>query len=235
MANRIHELLNNPATRHYVRVVAFVVLGVSAGALLMTAVIRPETYVFDRVNEFTSGEEAGGAPEEAPYTLERSLPVRITAPSVYLDATFEPPLGLAEDGSADVPDSFEEVGWYKYSPTPGELGPAVIFGHVDSYKGPAVFFGIGRLAENDPIYITREDGTTATFRVVSIGRYEQQEFPKELVYGDIDHAGLRLITCSGVFDHGTQKYSHNTVVYARLEAPENADGETEQTDIAPTE
>jgi hypothetical protein len=36
------------------------------------------------------------------------------------------------------------------------------------------------------------------------------------VYGNIDHAGLRLITCGGTFNRITRHYSHNTVVYAKL-------------------
>jgi sortase (surface protein transpeptidase) len=148
--------------------------------------------------------------------MERSEPVRLRIPKVGIDTTFERPLGLNQDSTVEVPDSYEEVGWYQYAPTPGELGPAVILGHVDSYEGPAVFYRLGSLKPGDEITVDRADGTTAKFEVTTLERHEQSGFPTELVYGDIDHAGLRLITCSGVFVRGEQRYTHNLIVFARL-------------------
>lgn len=148
--------------------------------------------------------------------LAKSLPVRLRIPALAIDTGFVAPLGLLGSGEVEVPESNTEVGWYKYSPTPGELGPAVIFGHVDSYTGPAVFFSLGQLDPGDDIYVEREDGTEAHFVVTGLERYQQSEFPTALVYGDIDHAGLRLITCSGLYNRGSGRYSHNLVVYAAL-------------------
>lgn len=148
--------------------------------------------------------------------LSHSLPVQLRIPKIKIDTTFVSPLGLETDGEVAVPDSYTEVGWYKHSPTPGELGPAVILGHVDSYTGPAVFFHLGQLKEGDDIFIDREDGSTAHFQVVSLERPKQSEFPTERVYGNIDHAGLRLITCTGIYVKGKQRYTNNLIVYARL-------------------
>lgn len=145
-----------------------------------------------------------------------SQPTRLLIPNLKLNTTFVEPLGLLPNGEAAVPDSYGEVGWYKYSPTPGSLGPSVIFGHVDSYTGPAVFFSLGQLKVGDDIYIEREDRTTVHFKVESMERPAQSEFPTARVYGDIDYAGLRLITCTGIYVRGTQRYTHNLIVYARL-------------------
>lgn len=148
--------------------------------------------------------------------MEKSNPVRLLIPGLNINVSFTKPLGLEEDGEVAVPDTYDEVGWYQYSPTPGELGPAVVLGHVDSYTGPAVFFSLGQLKPGDDIYIDREDGTTAHFQVTNFERYEQVAFPTEKVYGNINYAGLRLITCTGTFNKGEQRYSHNLVVYAKL-------------------
>ncbi len=145
-----------------------------------------------------------------------SEPVRLSIPKINIDTTFESPLDIEKSGEVKVPDSYDQVGWYKHSPTPGELGPSVILGHVDSKSGPAVFFSLGQLKTDDDIYIERIDGSTAHFKVDYFERYEQKEFPTELVYGNIDHAGLRLVTCSGIYVQGQQRYTHNLVVYARL-------------------
>ncbi len=148
--------------------------------------------------------------------LEKSFPTRLRIPKLNIDTNFVEPLGLEDNGEVSVPDSYTEVGWYKHSPTPGQLGPAIVLGHVDSHTGPAIFFYLGQLKEGDDVYIDREDGTSAQFKIEKLERYKQSEFPTELVYGNINYAGLRLITCSGIFSKGEQRYSHNLVVYARL-------------------
>lgn len=148
--------------------------------------------------------------------LGTSKPTHIRIPKINVTADFEKPLGLTLDGEVAVPEAYDTVGYYKYGPTPGELGPAVVLGHVDSVAGPAVFYSLGQLEVGDEIDIDREDGTTATFLVTKLERHPQSGFPTEEVYGNINYAGLRLITCSGIFNKGAQRYSHNLIVFAEL-------------------
>lgn len=152
----------------------------------------------------------------ATSTLARSEPVLLSIPTIGVTASFTAPLGLTTTQEIEVPKTFDEVGWYKNGATPGEVGPAVVLGHVDSYKGPAVLYRLGELVVGDEILITRADGSIALFVVTNMERFSQSAFPTELVYGDIDYPGLRLITCSGTYDRGIQRYSHNLVVFARL-------------------
>lgn len=148
--------------------------------------------------------------------MEKAEPTRLYIPAANIETTFEQSLGLNEDRTIQVPDSYDKVGWYQYGPTPGELGPAVILGHVDSRDGPAVFYRLGQLTVGDEIIINRADGTIARFEVTSLERHQQNGFPTELVYGNIDHAGLRIITCTGIFIRGEQRYTHNLIVFAKL-------------------
>lgn len=148
--------------------------------------------------------------------LPRSLPTRLRIPKINIDSAFVSPLDLETNGEIAVPSSDTKVGWYKHSPTPGELGPAVILGHVDSYIGPAVFFSLGQLKEGDDIFVDREDGSTAHFQVATLEKPKQSDFPTKRVYGNINHAGLRLITCTGLYLKEKQRYTNNLVVYARL-------------------
>lgn len=150
------------------------------------------------------------APPTAP------APTTLRIPALSLSAPFEAPLGLRADGQVEVPERFDTVGWYEPSPAPGALGPAVVLGHVDSYRGPAVFYSLGQLSPGDAVYVDRADGSTATFTVTHLEWYRQDGFPTEKVYGDLDYAGLRLITCSGEYDRETGRYSHNLIVFARL-------------------
>lgn len=125
-------------------------------------------------------------------------------------------LGVAPDGRVAVPplDS-PDAGWYEHSPTPGELGPAVLLGHVDSARtGPGVFYDLRMLQPGDTVRVTRADGGVVAFRVDRIGQYPKAAFPTAAVYGDIDHAGLRLITCGGPFDRSARSYVDDVVVFA---------------------
>jgi sortase (surface protein transpeptidase) len=148
--------------------------------------------------------------------MASSTPVRLRIPEINVDVPFSNPLGLDAGGVVEVPEGYEEVGWYKYGPTPGALGPAVVLGHVDSYTGPAVFFYLGQIKEGSDIYIDRQDGSTAHFKVTKMSRHNQNDFPTREVYGDLPYAGLRLITCTGIYDRENKRYTHNLIVYAKL-------------------
>ncbi len=200
--------------RHYVRVVAFVVFSISLCAfLILNAYPRVKV---GSVVSVVPQEQTATTSNTVLAPLSRELPTRLRIPALGIDTTFESPLGLNADGTIGVPKSFEKVGWYKFGAAPGELGTASILGHVDSYEGAAVFYYLGQLVPGDRIFVTRANGTEAEFEVEYFERYKQSEFPNEKVYGMTDYPSLRLITCSGTFVRGEQRYTHNLVVYARL-------------------
>ena len=118
------------------------------------------------------------------------------------------------DGGATDP---AVAGWYSRGPAPGALGPAVIAGHV-TWNGPAVFHRLGTMRRGDQVTVTRKDGKTAVFTVTRVARFSKSRFPTRAVYGPIDHAGLRLITCGGTYDTARHRYLDNVVVFAKLEA-----------------
>ncbi|MCZ2804557.1 class F sortase [Modestobacter sp. VKM Ac-2983] len=153
-----------------------------------------------------------------PAVLAASVPVRVQIPAIGVDSELMD-LGLQPDGTLEVPPSGFPAGWFTDAPTPGERGPAVIAGHVDWAGSPGVFAELGDMVVGDEIAVQREDGSTALFRVTEVGQYPKDEFPTAAVYSDLDHAGLRLITCSGEFDPAAHSYLDNTVVFADLVPP----------------
>jgi len=151
--------------------------------------------------------------------LGRSLPVSLDVPRIGIRGAGLVQLALARDGSIQVPalGANSPAGWFSGSPTPGQLGPSVILGHVDSAAaGPAVFYRLGTLRPGDIATVTRADHTVAVFRVDSVEEYPKSHFPTLQVFGNTDHAGLRLITCGGTFDPATGSYESNVVAYAHL-------------------
>ncbi|MBP2327926.1 LPXTG-site transpeptidase (sortase) family protein [Kibdelosporangium banguiense] len=109
-----------------------------------------------------------------------------------------------------------QAGWYKFGPAPGEVGPAVILGHVDGDKKPGIFFRLRELKPGDEILVARQDGKTAKFVVQQLDQIAKSEFPEEQVYGDTGQPELRLITCGGAFDRTEHSYKDNIIVYATL-------------------
>jgi hypothetical protein len=151
--------------------------------------------------------------------LAASRPTALTIPAISVQAPLDP-LGRNPDGSFMVPQPgphYNDPGWFTGSRTPGELGSAVILGHVDSAAdGPSVFFRLGALHPGDRVYVTRSDHTVAVFVVNAVREYSKASFPTATVLGATDHAALRLVTCGGSFDSGTKSYRSNIVVFAHL-------------------
>jgi hypothetical protein len=150
--------------------------------------------------------------------LPASAPTHVEVPAIGVSSDLLD-LGQQSDGTVEVPPlaADSQAGWYRYSPTPGEQGPSVILGHVDSAEyGPGVFYDLGALRPGDEVTVTREDGTAAVFAVDRVVSYPKDAFPTLEVYGNTDHAALRLITCGGAFDASTRNYVDNIVVFASL-------------------
>ena len=149
--------------------------------------------------------------------LARSAPVTIRIPRIGVNAPVMK-VGRDADGTVQVPPLAEHnlTGWYRYGPAPGQRGPAVILGHVDSATGISVFYYLKNLHAGDSVYVTLADGTVARFAVDGLQRVAKDAFPTASVYGKAGYPSLRLITCGGPFDKATGHYTDNIIVYAHL-------------------
>ncbi len=156
---------------------------------------------------------------EDPVPPSLSEPASIDIPAIGVHSEMQQ-VGLTAQHTLEVPAPgpfYDQAAWYRHSAAPGAIGTAIVVGHVDSARdGPSVFYDLGKLRPGDEVLITRRDGTVAAFTVEAVHRYSKNEFPTELVYGDSDHAALRLITCGGTFDRARRKYVDNIVVFAAL-------------------
>jgi Sortase domain len=172
-----------------------------------------------------SGGPSSGAVRSAAPTgkqpLRASRPLAISIASIDVHSRLRA-IGLAADGTLAVPQpgpDLNKAAWFRGSPTPGQLGPSVIEGHVDSTSGPSVFFRLGAVRPGDKIHVTRADGIETVFTVDAVRDYPKVRFPTRVVYGvtDLDRPELRLITCSD-FDAAIGHHTGNEVVFAHLTA-----------------
>jgi len=142
-------------------------------------------------------------------------PVRVIIPAIGVSAPVIP-LGLNADNTLQVPQTFSEAGWFRPGPEPGEMGAAVVVGHVDSRNGPGVFFRLRALRRGDHIKIVLANRQALRFVVTSSRQVSKQRFPVDLVYRRTHRRTLRLVTCGGQFDASTGHYLSNTIVFAWL-------------------
>ncbi|MFJ7075416.1 class F sortase [Streptomyces sp. NPDC098781] len=167
-------------------------------------------------------EETSGSSSDSSSTansaraLGRSAPVRLRIPAIDVDTPVLN-LGLAADGTVEVPPitADDRAGWYRHSPTPGQVGPSVLLGHVTvGAYGDGVFRRLGELRRGDRIVARRQDGTSAEFAVSSVRTVAKDDFPAKEVYGNVDRPELRLITCGG--PRTGEEYRDNVIVFATL-------------------
>lgn len=167
---------------------------------------------------------ADGPPKVFPTTgaeLGFALPLHVAIPKVGLDADLLQ-VGLTAAGNIDVPplDQAQKAAWYDQGPAPGQIGAAVIDGHVDSNEIPAphqgAFYKLGLVGVGDEVDVTRADHMVAVYQVDQVESVSKQEFPTARVYSPVPFAALRLITCGGDFDSTARSYVDNVIIYAHL-------------------
>jgi hypothetical protein len=195
------------------------IAGVVGALLIMTGIASVGYAISAQVHAPQPSQSAAGATGGNAHgpRLARSLPVAVSIPAIGVSSSLLR-LGVNPDGTLQVPSLTgpSMAAWYKYSPTPGQIGTAVIEGHVDTRQGPAVFFRLGALHPGDRIEVTLADGVVAVFHVTGVREYPKDKFPSRAIYGATDYAALHLITCGGVFDDKTGHYLSSTVVFASL-------------------
>lgn len=205
-----------PRGRSRVRLTGFTGISlVLGGAVAMLVAVLTQQHAPTPAASAAGRIGPGGA---AALGLHPSLPRSVSIPSIGVRSTLLR-LGRNADGSMQVPDpttSANDAAWYKYSVTPGEIGTAVIEGHVDSYQGPAVFFRLGALRPGSHVDVTLADGITAVFRVTGVREYPKDNYPANVIYAPAKYPALRLITCGGDFDYTTSHYLSSVVVFASL-------------------
>ncbi|WP_338749249.1 class F sortase [Janibacter alittae] len=169
----------------------------------------------------TASESSSSTASPTPSVAEAlpaAKPVAVRLPSIDVKSPVHP-LGLNAQGGLEVPsgDRYDDVAWYDGSPTPGEVGPAVLEGHVTgSSHNPSVFFELGDTRQGDRIEVDRADGSTATFEVTQVKEYPKADFPQVDVYGATQGPELRVITCGGTYDENARRHQDNIVVFAEL-------------------
>jgi Sortase domain len=195
--------------------VVIVLLLVSGGWLVASMRPGPAPTGLHSGVSITAG-QAGVVPAgRAAVVPASSVPVSLRIPAMGVSVSLSK-LGLNADKSPQVPTKYQEPGWYKLGPAPGMMGSAVILGHVDDKKGPAVFYKLGSLKAGDKVDVSLANGAVAHFAVKAVETYLKAQFPSQKVYGSHGYRALQLVTCGGQFDKASGHYLSNVVAFTTL-------------------
>lgn len=190
------------------------------GGALVTALLLLVTVLGCGTTETPPADTATSNPASNAEAANPSLgikPTSIRIPKIGAESTLIA-VAVNLEGKISVPpvSTPMQAAWYRLSPVPGDIGPAIVLGHVDGEKKPGIFYRLKELTPGDEIDIDRSDGKKLKFVVNHRDQVPKDDFPQDAVYGNSDKPQLRLITCGGVFDHAEHSYKDNIVVYADL-------------------
>jgi LPXTG-site transpeptidase (sortase) family protein len=142
-------------------------------------------------------------------------PMRLLIPKINVDAPVEE-VNITSTGELAAPakNPWDGVGWYKTGPRPGEMGSAVIDGHLDQPGGsPAVFWKLSQLREGDSVIVMDAQKHTYRFRVTRVASYSPQNAPVQEIFGNSQGRYLNLITCAGTWIPSERQTTLRLVVY----------------------
>ena len=141
------------------------------------------------------------------------VPVGLHLETIGVDNAAIIPVGVLENGEMEIPGA-SEVGWYRFGPSPGEIGSAVLAAHI-AYNGRnGVFRQLDQVQKGDAVEVAYDDGTISRFEVTEIAQYGKTDLPFDRIFAKDGEAGLVLISCGGTFNESLRSYEDNIVVYA---------------------
>lgn len=149
--------------------------------------------------------------------LNSGLPVRLMIPGIHVNAAIES-VGLTPQGAVGIPANPADAAWYDLGPRPGDIGSAVITGHINWYYGQTgVFANLSRVKPRDKISVQNDSGSIFSFVVRGIRSYDAAADAVDVFISNDGKAHLNLITCEGVWDRSAQQYTQRLVVFADRE------------------
>jgi sortase A len=145
-----------------------------------------------------------------------SMPVRLQIPKLNIDANVQH-VGINTKGNIGTPNNFTDTAWYQGGVQPGQVGTAIVDGHVDNGLSLAgVFKHLDTIAMGDDLYVVEKDGTKLHFVVSDIENYPYEAVPMADILAQHTKRQMVLITCEGAWVAGQKTYDHRLAVYATL-------------------
>jgi hypothetical protein len=151
----------------------------------------------------------------SPPTPDVGTPTRLIVPAIGVNASIEN-IGILPNGDLATPTKspWEDAGWYYQGTRPGEMGSAVIAGHLDRPGGyPAVFWYLHNLQPGNMVMVMNTTGATLRFKVTRVAAYAPNQAPLQDIFANSGGKYLNLITCAGDWIPSQHQTTLRLVVY----------------------
>ncbi len=190
-----------------IALIGAIAIGIFLWTLVRATLYAPDTQIFPATPAL--------AMSTLTLSATSSLPTHLVIPSLGIHAHIQY-VGENASGNMRAPNNFTDVAWYEYGTVPGNVGSAVIAGHVDNGLGlDGVFKHLSGIALGADVSIETAGGAVLHFKVSDIEVYPYQNVPSTL-FTQNDAARLNLITCDGSWVPGGNTYDQRIVIYTRL-------------------
>jgi Sortase domain len=144
---------------------------------------------------------------------EVAAPARVVISALGVDG---PVLaaGVNGAGELDIPPDARTLVWYRHGPSPGDVGSAVIAGHLNWRGVSGLFADLATTPVGAAVSVVYDDGSTRDFTVTAVELVEKPAVSVSGVFARDGASVLRLVTCGGEFDASTRHYRSNVIVTA---------------------
>lgn len=145
-------------------------------------------------------------------------PTRLLIPKIGVSAKIVP-VGLTPSGAMAVPPNFTDVAWFRPGTKPGEIGQAVMNGHLDTgWNSKGVFQNLYQLEPGDIVAVEDQGNRVLNFKVIRSQLYDASDAPVEKIFGKSNETLLNLITCDGIWDSTSRTYDRRLVVFTKFDS-----------------
>lgn len=149
-----------------------------------------------------------------PHADRVGIPVRLKIAAISVNAPIEK-VSVTKAGAMGIPKDPMDAAWFSPGPRPGEMGNAVIDGHLNWYQGATgVFAKLRSVKPGDRIMVVDESRKEVAFVVRDIRTYAAGADATDVFRSTDDGSHLILITCDGAWDAHAKQYSKRLVVFA---------------------
>ena len=167
----------------------------------------------DGFSDLTDRTQPLGSALLTPLPDPAPAPVGLVVDSLGISSAAIVDVGVEPNGEMEIPGA-TEIGWYRFGPSPGEPGSAVLAAHIAFNGRDGVFRDLADIEVGDIVEVLFDDGSIDRFEITETAQYSKDELPVDRIFAKKGPSELTLITCGGDFNRSLRSYSDNVVAYA---------------------
>lgn len=154
------------------------------------------------------------APKRPPKIDTSVFPAKLASRDLGISLPVKA-VGVTKDGAMEVPDTVQEVGWYRFSSnSSSRVGTIVLASHVDTRKeGLGQFVQLHDAKKGQKVTLVDGSGRKSEYRIAEVAWQDKTKVDWDRVFDRAGSPRLVMITCGGAYDQD-DGYRDNVLVTA---------------------